>query len=458
MQVCLRFADFFGISPAERQDTLLKAILDSHAFHFPRNRSYRRSVEAKGIGPSITENDLALVLRPTSQVFKSYIDALGMPFPNHNPLGFLQWLADNLSTDLPTDRFRLFRRKYRTLEALLQDIERIYADSGFAIGTSSGTSGKATIMMRDKEGTDLAAEAYQLAVYRLWGTRDNNQFIFVMPQKTRIVMASIALWATERLGLSDRVHFAIPFPATPDHVRIRSGRIFQPGMQGLIEQRLFYPFMNWMTDYYVKSTYVKRTIALLEQMAEEKKDVLLFGGWVQLHAIYQGLWERGYGNRGRVLTLSNDSMIGTGGGLKELYPFPAARIKADLETVLRTYEGEPVIHRDVYGMAEANWAAAQCVQGNYHLPPWIYAVVLDGNDDIIDSPDAPGILAFYDPFGGGKLFPNFFKTADRVRLINGTNCYDANRVCPCGYDSTYIVRESIQRQDRLDEAGCAGQL
>jgi len=68
------------------------------------------------------------------------------------------------------------------------------------------------------------------------------------------------------------------------------------------------------------------------------------------------------------------------------------------------------------------------------------------------------LLAFFDPLAGGRLFPNFFKTADRVRLVNGGTWHDPQLDCPCGYQTTYISRDSIVRQDRLDEAGCAAQL
>jgi hypothetical protein len=114
--------------------------------------------------------------------------------------------------------------------------------------------------------------------------------------------------------------------------------------------------------------------------------------------------------------------------------------------------------RDVYGMAEANWAAFECEYGNYHLPPWAYFAALGEDDAIIASPRADGMLAFLDPLGSGGLFPSFFRTADRVRLVNGGSCYDPNLVCRCGYDTTYIEGASIQRVDLVDEAGCAGQI
>ena len=118
----------------------------------------------------------------------------------------------------------------------------------------------------------------------------------------------------------------------------------------------------------------------------------------------------------------------------------------------------PVRIRDCYGMAEGNWAAMQCRHGHYHIPPWIYAWTLDDDDCLQTEPDAVGLLAFFDPYGGGRLFPAFFKTTDQIRLIRGDEAGNGGLACPCGETGAYIAQDSIQRVDLLDEAGCAAQL
>jgi hypothetical protein len=120
---------------------------------------------------------------------------------------------------------------------------------------------------------------------------------------------------------------------------------------------------------------------------------------------------------------------------------------------VRLPDGHPVPVRDVYGMAEANWAAMQCAAGNYHIPPWVAALTLD-DDRPQAGPQTTGMLAFFDPFGGGSLFPAFFKTADSVTLVSGEGALR----CPCGEPGAYMPQDSIQRVDRLGEAGCAAQV
>lgn len=103
--------DFFDLPLSQKKDLLLRAIFDAHAWHYLRNLAYRLGVEAKGVGPTISE------------------------------------------------------------------------------------------------AAQKVIEAYKLAVYRLCGTKDDHRIIFIMPERTRIVMAWIAHLATERLGMANQSHF-----------------------------------------------------------------------------------------------------------------------------------------------------------------------------------------------------------------------------------------------------------
>ena len=464
-------ADFWTMTPARRETVLLEAITASHAWHYERNRAYRQTVAARGVAATVdlagdstgsfvgrSQSGLAELLprliRPTAQTFKSYIDILGTPFPQDRPLAFLGWLDDQLSLELPRERFESFRPHYRSLEALLLDIERILADLGLEVLTSSGTSGRATIMVRDRAATESTVESFYQAFQRYLGIEGIQRAIFIMPRETRIAMARMASFSVKRLELADdRIHFTIPFPAEPDRVRIRAGRTFRPGWQGTLERRFWLPFMNWMQQRYVTPRAVRTTIDLLERSEAASEKVLVFGGWVQLHAVAQELRRSG-----RTLRLNPGSLLGTGGGLKELYPFTPARIREELADAVRLADDQPVPVRDTYGMAEANWAAMQCQHGNYHIPPWIFARTLDEDDRLQEDADTIGLLAFFDPFGGGRLFPSFFKTADQVRLILGDEGHNAQPHCPCGEMGAFITQDSIQRVDLLDEAGCAAQI
>jgi hypothetical protein len=447
-------ADFWELTPEQRASILLKSIEEVHSWHYLRNKAYRHTVEARGIEPDVTYADLSRLLRPTAQTFKSYIDVLDTPFPQDKPRQFLEWIADQLSVLLPRERFGRFRRRYPSLESFLKDFELVFKDFGFEVSTSSGTSGRSTIMVRDQAGLETTARSFYLCFQRYFGMQIDHRAIFVMPKQTRITMARMVSFSFWRVGMPpDHTHFTIPFPAFPDQVRIRSGRTFREGWKGEIERRLWYPLMNRINDGFVMPNAIRASIRLLEKAEAAGEKVLLFGGWIQLHAIAQEIQ-----SARRSMRLAPGSLLGTGGGFKEIYSLTPDQIRSYVGQVIQLDDGRPAPLRDVYGMAEGNWAAMQCSQGNYHIPPWVYAITLDEDDQIQDGSDNTGLLAFFDPYGGGNLFPSFFKTTDRMRLINGGKVYDSTLTCPCGDVGTYISQGSIQRVDLLDEAGCAAQV
>jgi predicted metalloenzyme YecM len=143
---------FWEIPQEQRLRTLQDAILKSHNWHFLRNPSYRQTVSARGVDEQITVDKLQLLLRPTAQTFKSYIDIIETPFPQDKPVGFMRWMINQLSIQLPEEPLTQLQSRYKSLEGLLADIELLYQDFGLEVITSSGTSGRSTIMVRDNEG------------------------------------------------------------------------------------------------------------------------------------------------------------------------------------------------------------------------------------------------------------------------------------------------------------------
>ncbi len=445
--------EFYALTPAARHGLVLDAVLTQHSWHYARNLAYRRHCTSRGIGQCIEESNLARVLRPTAQTFKSYVGELGTPFPQDCPADFVRWLTAQLSIEIAPERWQQLRPRYRSLEALLSVIERLFASEGWRIATSSGTSGRASIMVRDEETFSLALDSFFLGIQHAWGIDLAYRLVFVMPEQTRIAMAQAARFGTERLGYVARgqVNYTIPFSASPDVIRIRTARTLRPGLRGWMEQHIAAPFMNWMGEHVAMPRSIHETVSVLESSAAVGEQVMLFGGPIQLHGVALVLRRRGG------LDLPPGCLVGTGGGMKEAYTCSYNEIRHDIAAAMRS-GGQAIEIRDVYGMAEANWAAFECPAGHYHLPPWVYVLALDAADEVIAAPDAEGILAFFDPFGGGKLFPPFFKTADRVHLINGGRWYDPVRACPCGEPTAYILAGSIARADLFDESGCAGQV
>ncbi len=437
-----RLEDFFTMPHAERMASILEAICVGHRFHYENNAAYRKTVSARGLGPQAGFDDQERMLRSAAITFKSYIDRTGF-FPQDRPLDFMRWVNEQLSAPLPEGRFSQLEEKYKGFEAMLDHIETIYADLGLEIVTSSGTSGKASVVARDRETITLSFQSFFTGIERSWGIAGGTNLVFVMPRQTRVAMARTAVLGVQELDWSKDalVFFTMPFKASTDIIRIRAGRIYRRGFTGLMEKRFLNPLINWANEKRGQPKVVKRTLEALDQCIASGKPLMLLGGATQLHLFTSG-----------EINFPAGSRIATGGGMKERYPYTFDQIREDLR---KAFPGTPVC--DVYGMSEANWAAFECSEGNYHLPPWVYPVVVDNDDHIVRAPEAEGLLAFFDPIGGGKLLPPFFQTADHVCLVNGGSAHDPGRVCSCGYDTAYI-RGKILRVDLLGEAGCAGQV
>ena len=450
----LALNDFYAIQPALRDEMLLDAIRERHAWHYACNCAYRATVSARGVGASVRPEQLPRLLRISAITFKGYVEQLGTPFPQDQPRPFLEWLAAQLSIELPVERAVHLRPRYPTLERLLRAIETLYADLGLEIVTSSGTSGRFTILIRDKAAIQVATHAYFTAIARAWGICPGHDLVFVMPARTRVAMAHIAHLGTRVLEWTthNTVAYTMPFEADPDTIRVRTGRTFRPGMRGLWEQRVLQRAMVWAYESLAEDRFIGMTIQALERCAAVGHPLMLLGGLVQLDAVAQRLLVRGG------MELPAGSRIATGGGLKQTYPRTPDQICANLGRALRGPGGASLPVADVYGMAEANWAAFQCPAGNYHVSPWVYVAVTDDDDCLLQGSDATGLLAFWDPLGGGDMYPPFFQTTDRVRLVNGNGHFDPARVCPCGEATPYFVHHTIQRVDLMEEAGCGATL
>ena len=213
-----------------------------------------------------------------------------------------------------------------------------------------------------------------------------------------------------------------------------------------------HPFMEWANERLAEQKFVQATVTALKEYTALGKPLLLLGGLVQLDSVSR--FVSGVGG----MTLPPGSRIATGGGMKQLYHRTPHQIRADFGQAFHGPDGSPIPVTDIYGMAEGHWAAFQCSEGNYHLPPWLYVSAMDDDDNPVIGSDVTGLLAFWDPFAGGRVYPPFFQTADRVRLINSNRHFDPSKVCSCGDKTSYIIQESIQRVDLMEEAGCGATI
>jgi hypothetical protein len=383
------------------------------------------------------------VLRNTSQAFKSYIDILGTPFPQDRPSDFVEWLSEQLSVDIRPTRQR-FNGDYRSLEALLKAVERAYSGLGLELLVSGGASGRMAVIPRDKKSSELALQSFHLSFQRYLGLKGEHSALLLTPQRTRSAVDRMTRNCLQQTGVArGQVHFACSFSARPDQVRVRTGLTYHQGWRGLMEKYLAHPLATTFQARLVDPRAMETVVSRLVPAGAHGEKVLLLGSPSRLHTIAMSLL-----GSGRTITLVPGSMLATAGGADKVPAQPAAELRRDLQAAFRLSTGEPAPIHDIYGTAEANWAAVQCVRGNYHIPPWVYAATLDDQDALQTQARSTGQFAFYDPLGGGDLFPAFFRTADEATLVRGDTC-------PCGGPGCYLEQGSIR--DLSGEARCPRQ-
>ena len=97
-------------------------------------------------------------------------------------------------------------------------------------------------------------------------------------------------------------------------MRVRAGRTFRPGLEGVVEQRVLNPFMNWAYVHLAEPRALATTLACLDRCIAEDRQLMLLGGLVQLHALTQAVT-----SGLPVRCLPAGSGVATGGGAKEQY-------------------------------------------------------------------------------------------------------------------------------------------
>ncbi len=259
-------------------------------------------------------------------------------------------------------------------------------------------------MPRDRRSASLAADSFSLCFQRYLGVEAGHTVIFMMPKRTRVTMARLARSGLQRIGLvRENLHFAMPLPARPDRVRVRAGLTYRAGLRGAVERHVSRPLMIALQERLVDAQAVESAITKLIPAAAHENKVFVFGSLSQLHAVASFLLDGG-----RTITLTPGSLLGTSGlletgeGDEEAPGKTRADMREDLRQAFRLTNGEPAPISDVYGVAEADWAAMQCAHGSYHIPPWVHAVTVSDEDKINKEPRSTGLLAFFDPSGAGS--------------------------------------------------------
>jgi phenylacetate-coenzyme A ligase PaaK-like adenylate-forming protein len=404
--------DYFNVQREEAEKQRLKAIREAFNHHYSNNLFYNRLCKDRGVKPDDikTEKDFAKIPMVPDTFFKDY--------PSEDPRKIYEWLYRCSSVDIGKFDFN-----GGSLQKFLEWAERRLKG---IVNHSSGTSGKFSIMFRDKVTSQRAFYSFIKSLLTIVPPNDDTHLIYPGPAKTYLTFGH---WVAVGTRIFDDLHkhFLTDRTLTMDIVRLMSTGQAK-GFKEKMELRLLEKASKKGQSNILK---------LLEKYDKEKKQVYLLSFPFQLYDMMKTMEEEG-----KELNLGeSDSIIITAAGWK-IYENKKISEKEFAKIVEKNLGVPQSNYRDVYGMSEMNALAIGC-EGRYkHLSPWIYPMILDDNLEPVGY-DEWGRFAFLDPVA--HSYPGFIMSGDRVKILEE---------CPkC--DKTGVVLESeITRMAGAEGRGC----
>ncbi len=314
--------------------------------------------------------------------------------------------------------------------------------AGHPVSCSSGTTGKAAMLIASRADTERAAEDSVRAC--AWATRTR-------PARDRRVFALAPVAAVPRnfaimrglregFGKPDVPLFTYPVPPITIGAITRMVALRKSVVDGtaLPAQIAAYEKTTEERTRAVEGALTITADALVQARGEK---LYLIGLWGDLYKVAAAVRERGFGAK----DFHSENMVYVGGGLKR------AQLPANYrEYVCETFNISPERNFQFYGMQELNSIAPRCPRGGYHIPPWVVCLPLDkGGETLLPmTGEVEGRAAFFDLSLDGRW--GGVISGDRIEVDFGG--------CACGA-RTPAIRDAIVRYADLegdDKINCSG--
>ncbi len=389
--------DIYNVPKEKAEKLRLEALRYAFRHHYETNKFYHRYCEKRNVKPADikTEKDLEKIPLIPSSFFKEH------PADNE---GIVRWMHAIYSGELPDI-------KIKKRENNFYDVIDAYAEKGITILTSSGTSGKFTVIIRDEI-------SYQRWIYLLGlgaihsGMSLNTYAIMVVadPPPVNSIVASSVAEAAHALS-KDVWHMKGRMPIFDDLDVKRAISIYMPDFKDMFRAIelakskdqpvliLAIPAVHDMILAWIKKHKGKFKLP-------ENSHLVAFGG------------KKGFGRA----DITNENLIKE---MEEVFELPK---KAFI---------------DGYALDESNMQAMSCEHGYIHIPHSIVKpMVLD--DEMKPLPyGEEGRFALLGAVG--NTWPEFIATEDKVKLLE--HCPECDLPGP--------VMASITRMPGAEERGCA---
>lgn len=405
--------DFFNIPEDEADRLRFKAIKYAFDYQYSENAFYRNFCQAEGVAPGDIKKtaDLIKIPKIPDTFFKDY--------PSTRPKEFYSWLRKTSAADIG----RLDFDDKISLDKLLDEIE--LGAEGVALH-SSGTSGRFSIIVRDKVGSLRWGYAIAKAgLFSIVSPSTEAHAVYLGPSRTHLTFGRL-MFELPRVFQTANIHCLIDRKLTVEMIRVAVGM-----KKGVKESVLLY----LMRRALVKAR--GRMVRVLQMLDNERRQVYIIAPPYEVYELIMELKKLGI----RLNLGSSNSVVFTSAGWKifEYERVSEQRFRAMVEEIL----GIPGEHcRDVYAMSEWHGLAWECEGHFKHIIQCTYPMVLDENLEPLGYGEY-GRFAFLDPLS--NTFPGFIITGDRVKMLQ--RCPVCNRTSP-------VLEPEITRVAGAESRGC----
>ncbi len=408
--------DLYRVPLDEARDMQLKAIKYTFAHHYNHNDFYHKYCKMRNVRPDDirTLDDLDKIPLVPDVTFKQH------------PSGgdFAHWLRSIFTGQLP-------KIIIKGSNPTFDDVINAFNAAGLVVTYSSGTSGRFTVIPRDKK-TFLAAEyALAKAVVNMeyqWQEDIHEYLLLPNPKKTNVFVGKVTMVNFD--AIKD-IQVAIDRELTSKVIQTAMSP--KAGLKGIVTSYLQKGMEHKMID---------QIIGWLERYDRTKENIRLHGAPFLVYRIMEELRKDGksfdFGERGRVRT---------GGGWKvnENVRLSHADFRKQVQDVLGIPEKDCL---DCYGMVEGNGWMLQCPEGHYlHTPYTFYKPLVLDKDLLPAGYGEWGRFAFLDALA--QSYPGFIISGDEARLLE--HCPVCDRPGP-------VLEPEVQRAKGEEVRGCAEEL
>lgn len=410
--------DLYRVPLAEAETLQLRAIQYAFQRHYTLNSAYRGYCQEHGVAPADIKapEDLVKIPLLPDRFFKSY------------PGGrdFALWLANIYTGDLP-------HIVIRGQTPSFEQVVAAFNAAGLEIAYSSGTSGRHTVVPRDRRtymtSQYAVAKAGVIMTYPHWEPSIHGYLLMPNPRKTNVFAGKVAGVYFD--SIMD-VRVAIDRDISANVVRMAMS-----GQGGLRARLMQYALRLG------QARMVDRIIRWLDYHARKTTNKLALVGAPFIIAWVMDKLEQ----QGRRFNFDWRAGILTGGGWKiyEGRRVTAAEFRRRAGQILGISE---TVCLDIYGMVEGNGWMIQCPEGHYLHAPYSYFKPMVVDDDFRPLPyGQTGRFAFLD--ATAYSYPGFVVTGDLVRMWE--HCPVCDRPGP-------VLEPEIMRVAHEELRGCGEEM